>query len=76
MQSDWYKTKMAGTYLVVPSGIKLSSLELPSEYRSLIDARITLPFAENVDSHAQGLRFERAGVDDCLKHRGYCIIRK
>ncbi len=75
MESDWYRTTKAGTYLVVPAGTRLSSLELPDEVRGMLDARVTLPFAQGVDSHAKALSFNRAGVDDCLNHSGFCVIR-
>ena len=75
MKSDWYKTSKPGTYLVVPAGTSLTTLELPDEVRILIDVHLALPFAEDVDSHAKALRFNRVGVDDCLKHSGFCVLR-
>ncbi len=75
MKSDWYNTLRAGTYLVVPAGTALSTLDLPEGVASLLDTRSASPFAEDVESHVQALIFERAGVDDCLKHTGYCVVR-
>jgi len=74
VQSDWYKTKKAGTYVVVAAGTDLWSLALPDNIRILLDARTLFPFAENVDSHTRGLRFNRLGIDDCLRHSGFCVI--
>ena len=76
MMSDWYRTNTSGTYLVVPTGIPLSTLKMPDSVQSLLDERITLPFARNVDSHSLAMTFNRAGVDDCLKHSGFCVIRR
>jgi hypothetical protein len=75
VESDWYKTSKAGTYLVVPAGTKLSALDLPDDIRGLLDMRMAFPFAESIDSYARALSMNRLGVDDCLKHSGYCLIR-
>ena len=75
MKSDWYHTQRAGTYLVVPAGTALSTLELPEDVASLLDTQSALPFAEDVESHAKALTFNRAGVDDCLRHAGFCVVR-
>jgi hypothetical protein len=75
VQSDWYKTKKAGTYLVVAAGADLWTLALPDNVRTLLDLRTPFPFAENVDSHARALTFNLLGIDDCLNYSGFCVIR-
>ena len=75
MKSDWYKTTQRETYLVVPAGTELSALDLPEHILSLVETPASSPIFEDVESHAKALSFNRAGIDDCLKHSGFCIIR-
>ena len=74
MQSDWYRTKKAGVYLVVQAGTKLDHVIIPNLNDLINEACLDLVF-ENCDSNAASRVVNILGVDDCLKLRGYCLVR-
>jgi len=74
MQSDWYRTKKAGVYLVVLAGTKPDHSIIPNLDDLIDDTCLDLVF-ENCDSNAASRVVNILGVDDCLKLRGYCLVR-
>lgn len=75
MQSDWYKTRRLGTYLVVPAGADPSGVEMPEEIRALLESPVPEPYCANASSREVALSFDFLGVEDCLRTSGYCILR-
>ncbi len=75
MKSDWYRTRQSGTYLVVPAGSSKAPASADARLTSLIDGCDERPFARGLDSHAIADVLKVFGIDDCLKLRGYCIVR-
>lgn len=62
MKSDWYKTKKAGTYVVVPTGIGLSIALVPSEIQTWFSEGSAVLLKADVDSHEMAFSFGFLGV--------------
>ena len=75
MQTDWYDTNKLGTYLVLPTGVRLSNARLTEEARNLMEGASAEPFLVDVDSRTVAQSFNFLGVDDCLKESGFSLIR-
>lgn len=74
MQSDWYRTRKAGVYLVVPAGATLDPALIPNLDDLVDDTGLDLVF-QNCDSNAASRAMNILGVDDCLKLRSYCLVK-
>jgi hypothetical protein len=74
MQSDWYRTKKAGVYLVVLAGAKLDRAIIP-DLNDLIDDTGSGLVFQSCDSNAASRAMNILGVDDCLKLRSYCLVK-
>jgi len=75
MKSDWYKTKQSGTYLVVKAGSPKAQAMADLRLFELIAGCDESPFARNLDSYSVAEVISVFGISDCLKLRGYCIVR-
>ena len=75
MESDWYSTKREGTYLVVKSGSPLVPVLLDPRLSGLIDDRHAQPFITRLESRWISAVIDVYGIDDCLKLRGFCLVR-
>jgi hypothetical protein len=75
MKSDWYKTKQSGTYLVVKAGSSKALALADSRLLGLIAGCDEIPFVRNLDSYSIAEVISVFGINDCLKLRGYCIVR-
>ena len=75
MQTDWYKTDRAGTYVAVPAGIALSTITLPADVHGPLDLAKAVVMARGVDATDMAWQFNQLGIDDCLKYAGVCVLR-
>jgi len=75
MKTDWYRTRQSGTYLVVNAGSSKASALADSHVLGLLAGCDEGPLARDVDSHSISQVISVLGIDDCLKLRGYCIVR-
>ena len=75
MESDWYRTKRAGTYLVLKSGLPLVPVLLDPAMNGLIEDVHQHPFITRLESNSIAEAIHVYGVNDCLKLRGYCVVR-
>jgi hypothetical protein len=75
MQTDWYKTERAGTYVAVPAGTLLSAVRLPDDVHGPLDLTKAEVLAKNVDGTDMAWQFNQMGIDDCLKYAGVCVLR-
>lgn len=74
MQSDWYKTRKPGTYVIVAAGRDPLAMSLPEDVRSLMEVPARL-YCSDVSSAEMARRFDFLGVEDCLAKNGYCVLR-
>lgn len=75
MKSDWYRMKKPGTYLVVRAGSSTAPAMADSRLSGYINECDERPFIRHMDAHAIAEVIGVLGIDDCLKLRGYCIVR-
>jgi hypothetical protein len=75
MKTDWYRTRQSGTYLVVNAGSSKALALADSQVLVLLAGHDEGPLARDVDSHSISQVIGVLGIDDCLKLRGYCIVR-
>jgi len=75
MKTDWYRTRQAGTYLVLNAGSSKGLALADSQVLGLLAARDEGPLARGLDSQSIAQAIRVLGIDDCLKLRGYCIVR-
>ena len=75
MQTDWYKTERAGTYVAVPAGTALSTVRLPDDVNGPLDLSKAVSLVTNVDGIDMAWQFNQLGIEDCLKYAGVCVLR-
>jgi hypothetical protein len=75
MKSDWYKTKQSDIYLVVKAGSSKALALADPRLFGLIAECDESPFVRNLDSYSISEVISVFGISDCLKLRGYCIVR-
>lgn len=75
MKTDWYRTMQSGTYLVVNAGSSKAPALADAQVLRLLAGDDEGPLVRDVDSHAISQVINVLGIDDCLKLRGYCIVR-
>jgi len=75
LQTDWYKTERAGTYVAVPAGTALATVKLPDDVHGKLDLSKAEVLARDVDATDMAWQFNQMGIDDCLKYAGVCVLR-
>jgi hypothetical protein len=75
MQTDWYTTERAGTYVAVPAGTPLHAVRLPADVHAPLDLSKAVPLATNVDATDMAWQYNQLGIDDCLRYAGVCVLR-
>ena len=75
MQTDWYKTERAGTYVAVPAGTALTTVRLPDDVHGPLDLSKAEVLAKDVDGTDMAWQFNQMGIDDCLRYAGVCVLR-
>ncbi len=75
MQTDWYKTKKPGTYLILPTGASPNEVALSDEARALLEGVSLKPFFVNAACRTVERSFNFHGVECCLRQSGFSLLK-